>query len=136
LDISKLRSSLGLVTLDRGFANTAEGRSQVSFIDGEAVCSATGDIRSSNSPRRRLSSRWLTSSSTGSCRPKAELDDYVDSITRHTLLREDMKHLFEAFPHAAHPMQILASAVSAMATYYPDALDPLDEEAVDSVPVG
>jgi citrate synthase len=62
---------------------------------------------------------------------REELDAYSDSITRHTLLREDMKHLFEAFPHAAHPMQILASAVSAMATYYPDALDPLDEEAVD-----
>jgi citrate synthase len=42
-----------------------------------------------------------------------------------------MKHLFEAFPHAAHPMQILASATSALATYYPDALDPLDAEAVD-----
>ena len=53
------------------------------------------------------------------------------SITRHTLLREDTKHLFEAFPHAAHPMQILASATSALATYYPDKLDPLDADAVD-----
>jgi citrate synthase len=42
-----------------------------------------------------------------------------------------MKKLFEAFPHEAHPMQILASATSALATYYPDALDPLDAEAVD-----
>src|SRR5690606_35962441 len=62
---------------------------------------------------------------------QAELTAYEDSIRRHTLIREDMKHLFEAFPRAAHPMQILASAVSALATYYPDALDPLDEEAVD-----
>jgi citrate synthase len=42
-----------------------------------------------------------------------------------------MKHLFEAFPHSAHPMQILASATSALATYYPDALDPKDEDSVD-----
>jgi citrate synthase len=42
-----------------------------------------------------------------------------------------MKKLFEAFPHEAHPMQILASATSALATYYPDALDPRDPEAVD-----
>jgi citrate synthase len=42
-----------------------------------------------------------------------------------------MKHLFEAFPHRAHPMQILASATSALATYYPDALNPKDLEAVD-----
>lgn len=35
IDISTLRSSLGLVTLDRGFGNTAEGRSEITFIDGE-----------------------------------------------------------------------------------------------------
>jgi citrate synthase len=62
---------------------------------------------------------------------KDQLEGYEESITRHTLLREDVKHLFEAFPHSAHPMQILASATSALATYYPDALDPLDEESVD-----
>ena len=60
-----------------------------------------------------------------------ELAEFEANITRHTLLREDVKHLFEAFPHSAHPMQILASATSALATYYPDALDPLDEMAVD-----
>jgi citrate synthase len=131
LDISKLRSSLGLVTLDRGFANTAEGRSQVSFIDGEA-----GLLSYRGYPIEQLAEKadflevaYLLQYAELPTRD--QLDAYVDSITRHTLLREDMKHLFEAFPHAAHPMQILASAVSAMATYYPDALDPLDEEAVD-----
>jgi citrate synthase len=62
---------------------------------------------------------------------KAEFEEYEESITYHTLLREDMKHLFEAFPHNAHPMQILASATSALATYYSDALDPHDLDAVD-----
>jgi citrate synthase len=131
LDISKLRTSLGLVTLDRGFANTAEGRSQVSFIDGEA-----GLLSYRGYPIEQLAEKadflevaYLLQYAELPTRD--QLDAYVDSITRHTLLREDMKHLFEAFPHAAHPMQILASAVSAMATYYPDALDPLDEEAVD-----
>jgi citrate synthase len=61
----------------------------------------------------------------------AELASFEESIRLHTLLREDMKHLLEAFPHRAHPMQILASGVSAMATYYPDALDPKDETSVD-----
>ena len=36
---------------------------------------------------------------------KAELEAYQEEITRHTLLREDVKHLFEAFPHSAHPME-------------------------------
>ncbi|MGD2043381.1 MAG: citrate synthase [Acidimicrobiia bacterium] len=131
LDISRLRSSLGLVTLDRGFGNTAESTSDITYINGEA-----GILRYRGYPIDQLAEEasflevaYLLQY--GELPTKSEFDAYEESITYHTLLREDMKHLFEAFPHKAHPMQILASATSALATYYPDALDPLDLEAVD-----
>jgi citrate synthase len=131
VDVGNLRSSLGLVTLDRGFANTAEGASAVTYINGEE-----GILRYRGYPIDQLAEQasflevaYLLQY--GELPTSAELGAYEEAITRHTLLREDMKHLFEAFPHAAHPMQILASATSALATYYPDALDPLDEEDVD-----
>jgi citrate synthase len=131
VDISALRGETGLVTLDRGFANTAEGQSAITYINGEE-----GILRYRGYPIEQLAeqSSFLEVAyllQYAELPPKAELEEYQESITRHTLLREDVKHLFEAFPHAAHPMQILASATSALATYYPDALDPLDEEAVD-----
>lgn len=131
VDIGRLRSDMGLVTSDRGFANTAEGESKVTYIDGEE-----GILRYRGYPIEQLasSSSFLEVAyllQYGELPTSTELADYEDEITRHTLLREDMKHLFEAFPHRAHPMQILASATSALATYYPDALDPLDLEAVD-----
>ncbi len=131
VDIGKLRTEMGMVTLDKGFGNTAEGHSTVSYIDGES-----GILR-----YRGYSIEQLAESATflevayllqyGELPNKAELESYVEAITLHTLLREDVKHLFEAFPNTAHPMQILASATSALATYYPDALDPLDADAVD-----
>ncbi|REK17471.1 MAG: citrate synthase [Actinobacteria bacterium] len=131
VDIGKLRSELGLVTIDRGFANTAEGLSAVTYINGEE-----GILRYRGYPIEQLAEKsdflevaYLLQY--GELPTKTEYEEYEDAITRHTLLREDMKYLFEAFPHNAHPMQILASATSALATYYPDALDPLDEEAVD-----
>ncbi len=131
IDISTLRSSLGLITLDKGFGNTAEGKSSVSYIDGD-----DGILRYRGYPIEQLAeqSSFLEVAyllNYGELPTKSELDDYSESITRHTLLREDTKHLFEAFPHSAHPMQILASATSALATYYPDALDPKDPDAVD-----
>ena len=131
VDIGQLRSSLGLVTVDRGFANTSEGRSSVTYINGEE-----GILRYRGYPIEQLAEKtsFLEVSyllQYGELPTQEQLNEYEDSITRHTLLREDTKHLFEAFPHAAHPMQILASATSALATYYPDKLDPLDEEAVD-----
>jgi citrate synthase len=131
IDIGRLRSELGLITLDRGFANTAEGASAVSYINGEE-----GILRYRGYPIDQLAENatflevaYLLQY--GELPTKSELDSYEEAIRQHTLLREDMKYLFEAFPHSAHPMQILASAVSALATYYPDALNPMDEEAVD-----
>ncbi len=131
VDVSALRSDLGLVTLDRGFGNTAESPSAVSYIDGEE-----GVLRYRGYPIEQLAeqSTFLEVAyllNYGELPSAADLAGYEESIRRHTLLREDMKHLLEAFPHRAHPMQILASAVSAMATYYPDALDPKDPESVD-----
>ena len=131
LDISRLAAETGLFTLDRGFGNTAESQSKVSFIDGEA-----GILRYRGYPIEQLAERasFLEVAFLliyGSLPTKIELTAFEDSVTRHTLLREDMKKLFEAFPHEAHPMQILASATSALATYYPDALDPHDPEAVN-----
>lgn len=131
IDISQLRGSLGVVTLDRGFANTAEGTSGVTYINGEE-----GILRYRGYPIEQLAENasFLEVSyllQYGELPNRSELETYVDSITYHTMLREDMKHLFEAFPHDGHPMQILSSATSALATYYPDYLDPTDLEAVD-----
>ncbi len=131
LDISKLRASLDVVTLDRGFGNTAESPSAISYLDGER-----GILRYRGYPIEQLADNagflevaYLLNY--GELPSKSELEAFEQSVTKHTLLREDMKNLFEAFPHRAHPMQILASATSALATYYPDALDPHDEDAVD-----
>ncbi len=130
-DISAVRSELGLVTLDRGFGNTAESASAVTFINGEE-----GILRYRGYPIEQLAAQasflevaWLLLY--GELPSKAELAAYEESVSRHSLLREDMKYLFEAFPHTAHPMQILAAATSALATYYPDAIEPRNPDHLD-----
>lgn len=131
VDITALRPTLNVVTVDRGFGNTAESTSSVSYLDGEAgILRYRGyAIEDLAEHADFLEVAYLLNY--GELPTASELADYTDSITRHTLLREDMKYLFEAFPHEGHPMQILASATSALATYYPDAIDPSNEEDVD-----
>ncbi len=131
VDINRLRATSGVVTFDRGFANTAETKSAITFLDGEQ-----GILRYRGYPIEQVAERssflevaYLLSN--GQLPTRSQLDEYVDEITHHTMLREDMKHFFEAFPRDAHPMQTLASAISALATYYPDALDPRDPWAMD-----
>lgn len=129
LDITRLRDDAGLITLDSGYGNTAETKSEVAYINGEE-----GILRYRGYPIEQLAehSSFLEVAYLlyfGDLPTADELNTFVEGVRHHTMLREDMRHLFEAFPAHAHPMKKLASAISALGTYYPDALDPLDPEA-------
>jgi citrate synthase len=131
IDFGDLRADTGLVSLDYGFANTAGTKSAVSFVDG-----AAGELRYRGYPIEQLAERSTFLEVAyllfhGELPTSEQLDAYIAEITRHTLLNEEMKRLFDAFPRSAHPMAILASATNAMATFYPDFHNPIDPYAVE-----
>ena len=131
IDIGKLRASSGLVTLDPGFVNTASTTSAITFLDGEK-----GILRYRGYPSEQLAekSTFLETAYLiiyGELPTVAQLERFQNTISRHSLLQEDLKNLFNAFPRDAHPMAILASTLSALSTFYQDSLDPLDPHAVE-----
>ena len=131
MDISKLHSTLGLHTFDQGFVNTASTKSGITFIDGDA-----GILRYRGYPIEQLAAKksFLDVSYLliyGELPDKAKLEAFDQSIRRHTLIHEDLKRFFDAFPQNAHPMSVLASGVSALSTFYQDSLDPHDSEQVE-----
>jgi citrate synthase len=120
IDISRLRATTGLITLDPGFANTGSCQSAITFINGEE-----GILR-----YRGYSIEDLAEQSTflEVCHllingelpeTTSQLNAFADDVTRHTMLHEDFKHFFRALPKDAHPMPALAAAVGALATFYP-----------------
>jgi citrate synthase len=130
-DIGKLLSSTGLVTYDMGYANTASCTSQITYIDGDA-----GILRYRGYPIAELAehSTFLETSYLliyGELPTGEQLTDFEGRIRRHTLLHEDLKRFFDGFPRDAHPMPVLSSAVSALSTFYQDALDPFNEADVE-----
>jgi citrate synthase len=132
IDISKLRAQSGLVTLDNGFVNTGSCESSITFIDGEA-----GILRYRGIDIEELVSvpvpSFLETSYLliyGELPNTAQLDDFRFGIRKHTLLHEDAKRFFDAFPKDAHPMGTLSSAVSALSTFYQDSSDPHDPDQV------
>ena len=52
---------------------------------------------------------------------KEQLKNYVDRISKHAMIHEDMKLFFEGFSKTAHPMVILSSMVSSLSAYYTEA---------------
>ena len=131
MDISKLHSTLGLHTFDQGFVNTASTKSGITFIDGDA-----GILRYRGYPIEQLAAKksFLDVSYLliyGDLPDKVQLETFDQSLRRHTLIHEDLKRFFDAFPQNAHPMSVLASGVSALSTFYQDSLDPHDPEQVE-----
>src|SRR6516225_6985181 len=120
IEVTKLLSTTGMVTLDPGFVNTAACSSEITYIDGDA-----GILRYRGYPIEQLAekSSFLEVSYLliyGELPTETQLRDFTQLITRHTLLDEDLKRFFDGFPRDAHPMPVLSSAVSALSTFYHD----------------
>jgi citrate synthase len=131
LDISRLLTETGNVTLDQGFVNTAACTSAITYIDGDA-----GILRYRGYPIEQLAekSSFLEVAYLliyGELPTSEQLSHFTAQITEHTLLREEMRRFFDGFPRDAHPMAVLSSAVSALSTFYQDSLDPFDKKQVE-----
>jgi citrate synthase len=130
-DVSKLMATTGMTAYDQGFVNTSSTQSAITFIDGDA-----GILRYRGYPIDQLAEKksFLEVAHLliyGELPAKTELDNFDLLIRRHTLLHEDLKDFFRAFPQAAHPMAVISAGVSALSTFYPDSLDPKDDDQVE-----
>ncbi|MDG2425080.1 MAG: citrate synthase [Flavobacteriales bacterium] len=119
VDISKLRGQSGLITLDRGFKNTGATHSAITFLDGEK-----GILRYRGYAIEELAEKASFAEVSylliyGELPTVDRLSWYNNSIVHHTLVHENMKSFFSAFPLGAHPMGMLSAMVSTLSTFYP-----------------
>jgi citrate synthase len=124
IDISKLRAQTGYVTLDSGFKNTGSTTSSITYLDGE-----NGILRYRGYTIEELAEKasFLEVSHlliNGELPTATELAEFEQNITNHTLIHEDMKRFYEAYPSKAHPMGIVASLLCSLSTFYPDSQNP------------
>lgn len=120
IDITKLRSSSGAITLDNGYANTGSCQSSITFIDGEK---GILQYRGYSIEELAVKSDFIEVSFLlifGHLPSKKELDEFKHYLTYHSLIHEDMKKFFEGFPPTAHPMTVLSSMVNSLSAYYPE----------------
>ena len=124
IDISKLRELTGYITLDTGYKNTGATKSAITFLDGEeGILQYRGysiEALADKASFMEVSHLLIY----GELPTQTELTNFETNIKKHTLVHEDMKRFFEAFPAQAHPMGVLSSMVSSLATFYSESLDP------------
>jgi citrate synthase len=119
----------GLMSYDPAFLNTASVRSAITEIDGDR-----GILRYRGYPIEQLAeqSTYLETAYLllfGELPTEDEQQRFVDEVTHHTFVHENVKQLMEGFRYDAHPMGMLVSVVAALSTFYPEAADVDDEHA-------
>ena len=128
LDIAKLRADTGYIALDPGYGNTGSCQSDITFIDGDA-----GILRYRGYAIEDLAeySRFIEVAHLliwGELPNAAQLDEFSALLTKHQMLREELKQHFSLFPPNSPPMAVLSSVLNALSCYYPELLEIQDEE--------
>ena len=128
VDIAKLRAETGYIALDPGYGNTGSCQSDITFIDGDA-----GILRYRGYAIEDLAeySRFIEVAYLliwGELPNAAQLDEFSALLTKHQMLREEVKQHFSLFPPNSPPMAVLSSVLNALSCYYPELLEIQDEE--------
>ncbi len=129
IDVRALYGKTGKFTYDPGFMSTASCRSSITYIDGDA-----GILQYRGYPIEQLaeSSSFLEVAYLilhGELPNKKELDDFVNTVTRHTMVHEQLSRFYTGFRRDAHPMAVLCGVVGALSAFYHDSIDIHDERS-------
>src|SRR5690242_12672199 len=128
VDIRKLYGETGMFTYDPGFTSTASCKSAITYIDGEAgILLHRGypiDQLAENSTFMEVAYLLLH----GELPTKQELDDFAYTISRHTMVHEQLATFYRGFRRDAHPMAVLCGVVGALSSFYHDSTDITDPE--------
>jgi len=126
IDIRKLHAGLDYFTFDPGYTATGSCESKITYIDGDQ-----GILLYRGYPIEDLAeqSDFMETSYLllyGELPKPAQKAEFVKSITRHTMVHEQLTSFFRGFRRDAHPMAVLCGVVGALSAFYHDSTDITD----------
>jgi citrate synthase len=128
LDIRSLYGEAGVFTYDPGFLSTASCTSGIAYIDGEA-----GVLLYRGYPIEQLAKEcsflevcYLLLN--GELPDRRQRDEFVGTVTRHTMVHEQIARFYTGFRRDAHPMATMVGVVGALSAFYHDSLNITDPE--------
>ena len=123
VDIRTLNGKTGKFTYDPGFLSTASCRSEITYIDGDA-----GVLLYRGYPIEQLAEEcdflevcYLLLF--GELPDRQQQQEFDDTVTRHTMVHEQLARFYTGFRRDSHPMAVLVGVVGALSAFYHDSLD-------------
>ena len=113
----------GYFTYDPGFVSTASCESEITYIDG-----ANSVLLHRGYPIEQLATHSnITEMSylllNGEIPDRDAYEVFRNSISRHTMVHEQIVNFFKGFRRDAHPMAVLCGVAGALSAFYHDNLD-------------
>jgi citrate synthase len=123
IDIRKLYAQTGMFTYDPGFTSTASCHSALTYIDGDE-----GVLLHRGYPIGQLAeqSSFMEVSYLllkGELPSPEQLESFTRTISRHTMVHEQLSQFYRGFRRDAHPMAIMCGVVGALSAFYHDSTD-------------
>ncbi|MDT8445430.1 MAG: citrate synthase [bacterium] len=131
IDISSLRGKTGAITLDNGFGNTGSCESSITFLNGEEGILRYRGYRIEELCQKSTFLEVAYLLIYGELPTQAQMSEWQQHLTMHTMIKEDIKRYWDAWPENAHPMGLLSSVTSALSTFYEDSFDVYDPRQVE-----
>jgi citrate synthase len=123
IDVRALYAKTGMFTYDPGYLSTASTRSKITYIDGDE-----GILLYRGYPIEQLAERcsflevaYLILN--GELPTKQQLDEFVEIVTHHTMVHEQLSRFYTGFRRDAHPMAVLCGVIGALSAFYHDSID-------------
>lgn len=123
IDISKLRSESGYITMDPGYGNTGSTYSSITYVDG-----AKGILRYRGYPIEELALHATFVETAylilyGELPNKEQVKAFSDGLREHALLHTNLERHFTGFPKAAPPMAILSAMLNLVSCFHHEVLE-------------
>ena len=123
IDVRKLYGDTGHFTYDPGYTSTGSCESKITYIDGD-----NGILLYRGYPIQELAEH---SDFLETCYlllygelPNAQTKSkFVNDITYHTMLHEQIHFFFRGFRRDSHPMAVMCGVVGALSAFYHDSTD-------------
>jgi len=122
-DIRKLYTQTGCFTYDPGFTSTAACRSKITYIDGDKGTLLHRGYRIEDLAEHSDFLEVCYLILFGELPTPAQREHFVNGVTYHTMVHEQITTLIRGFRRDAHPMAVMIAVVGALSAFYHEDLD-------------
>jgi len=123
IDIQKLRSETGCITMDPGYGNTGSCYSSITYVDGK-----NGVLRYRGYPIEDIAEQATFVEVAylvlyGELPNSQQLTNFREALAEHAPLHTNLEHHFSGFPKSSPPMAILSAMRNLVSCFHPEVLD-------------